>query len=152
MGIKKNCVFIFGFSFHSLSRTSCLNPVYDLFSQNSISNCVSFLCRKIRCCYGATLEGCWILWEMNSRLFRLSVCSYLSWLLSWGGRPPPTCFYSPPPCREDASRCSLHALSWPRGQPRTGPGQTKKYHENSCRTGCFKKVTSGKTWTCLCCP
>lgn len=44
------------------------------------------------------------------------------------------CFCSPPPCRGDASRCSLRALSWPRGQPRTGPEERKKCGEDSWET------------------
>lgn len=56
--------------------------------------------------------------------------SHLSWLLSWAGRPPPTCSCSPPPGPEDASRCNPRALSWPRGPPRTGPEKTKTNKQN----------------------
>lgn len=104
-------------------------PMRDI-SKPKISNFASQAKTTFR--HGATGQRCCCaLGEASSvcymfRLLSLSACSYLSWLLSWAGRPPPTCFCSPPPCRGDASRCSLRALSWPRGPPRTGPGRDRR--------------------------
>lgn len=133
--LKRECVYILGFSLHRLSCSSCLNsnawpfqPKYNL-KLYLISRQANNL---LLWCYRTTmlhLEE--VLCSLNGRLFSLSARTYLSWLLSWAGRPPPTCFCSPPPCQEDASRCSLHALSWHRGQPRTGPEETKDCSEKS---------------------
>ncbi len=132
--LKKKCVFIFGFFVHSLSCSSCLNsnawpfqPKYNLKLYLISRQANNLLLRRYRTRMLHLEE---VLCELNRSLFTLSACSYLSWLLSWAGRPPPTCFCSPPPCPEDASHCSLHALSWPHGQPRTGPEKTRKCDEN----------------------